>query len=155
MPGRSPAGPLIREHRLIERLVAILRDELASLAQAGRADPVLIDRATGSIRAYADRCHHGKEEDILFSRLAAKSLSPRLAAAMQDLIEDHVHGRTLTRKLTEANRRYAAGDGSALGEIEKTMGGSWSCTRCTSRKRTGTSSSRASSTSPKTSAPRC
>ena len=36
---------------------------------------------------------------------------------MAGLIEDHVRGRALTRHLVEANKRYAAGDASALPEI--------------------------------------
>ena len=35
-------------------------------------DPVFIDTAVDFIHTYADRCHHGKEEDILFKALAAK-----------------------------------------------------------------------------------
>lgn len=119
MPGRSPAGPLMREHRLIERMIAVLRTQLASFADEERADPAVIDRVTDFIRTYADRCHHGKEEDILFRRLAAKDLEPSLAADMDDLIQDHVRGRALTRRLAEANRRYAEGDPGALEEIER------------------------------------
>lgn len=119
MPGRSPAGPLMREHRLIERMVAIIRGEVASIAETGRTDPALIDRATDFIRSYADRCHHGKEEDILFRRLAEKRLPPELAAEMEELIADHVRGRALTRQLVEANARYASGDADALSGIER------------------------------------
>lgn len=117
MPGRSPAGPLMQEHRLIERMLAILSSELESIAQYRLTDPALIDTATDFIRTYADRCHHGKEEDILFRRLAAKDLDTPLADAMVSLIEDHVRGRMMTRQLVEANQRYAEGDTTALTDI--------------------------------------
>lgn len=107
----------MREHRVIERMLVVLGRELDSISQQGRVDPAFIDTATDFIRTYADRCHHGKEEDILFRRLVEKHLDPQLAEATADLIKDHVYGRTLTHQLVDANHRYAAGDATALVEI--------------------------------------
>lgn len=121
MTGRSPAGPLMREHRVIERMLAVLSRELDSAVDRGGIDPALIDTATDFIRTYADRCHHGKEEDILFRRLADKDLDPVLADAMAELIADHVYGRKLTGELSDANRRYEAGDTTALAQIESSL----------------------------------
>jgi hemerythrin-like domain-containing protein len=118
MPGQSPAGPLMREHRVIERMIAVLDSELRAMRAERRADPAFIETATDFIRTYADRCHHGKEEDILFRRLAEKDLEPQLAEAMAGLIEDHAYARSVTRRLVDANKRYAAGDSSAIEEIE-------------------------------------
>jgi len=123
MAGRSPIGPLMREHRVIERLIAVLRAELDSAVDLREVDPRTIDAASDFIRNYADRCHHGKEEDILFVRLAEKELDSQLSEAMDDLIQDHVHGRELTRTLVDANARYASGDREALGDIESALRG--------------------------------
>ena len=121
MPGRSPAGPLIGEHRVIERLISVLQAELASIPKRGSADPAFVDEATDFIRTYAYRCHHGKEEDILFRRLAEKALAPDLATQMRELVQDHVLARALTGRLVDANRRYASGDRQALGDITDLM----------------------------------
>jgi hemerythrin-like domain-containing protein len=118
MSGRSPAGPLMAEHRVIERMLGILEQQLVLMAADRRVDPATIDIATDFIRTYADRCHHGKEEDILFRRLADKPLDSDLAETMAGLIQDHVRGRAMTRRLAEANDRYRSGDRSQLGEIE-------------------------------------
>jgi hemerythrin-like domain-containing protein len=117
MAGRSPAGPLMKEHRVIERMLEVLRRELEDIRSTGTADPVAIDEAADFIRWYADRCHHGKEEEILFARLAEKDIGGELRSMMDDLVEDHVRGRELTRRLVEANRQYKHGDSEALGEI--------------------------------------
>jgi hemerythrin-like domain-containing protein len=118
MPQTSPAGPLLHEHRLIERMLAVMTRKLETAERVGAIDPLFVDTATDFIRTYADACHHGKEEDILFRRLASKDLDPGLAQAMADLIEDHLRGRSLTRRLVEANKCYADGDRSALPDIE-------------------------------------
>jgi len=118
MSGRSPAGPLMAEHRVIERMLKVLEVQLAVMAETRTVDPGLIDTAIDFIRTYADRCHHGKEEDILFRRLADKPLDDELTELMDGLISDHVHGRTMTRSLAAANNRYRSGDTTALGEIE-------------------------------------
>jgi hemerythrin-like domain-containing protein len=118
MPSRSPAGPLMAEHRVIERMLAILETQLDVMAKEQTADPALIDVAVDFIRTYADRCHHGKEEDILFRRLADKPLDGELADAMAGLVADHARGRSMTRSLVEANARYRAGDMTALSDIE-------------------------------------
>jgi hemerythrin-like domain-containing protein len=111
----------MHEHRVIERMITVLDRELNAIRTQGRAHPRTIDTATDFIRTYADRCHHGKEEDILFQRLEAKPLTNELAVAMTDLIRDHVHGREVTRGLVSANERYANGDESALPEIEAAL----------------------------------
>jgi hemerythrin-like domain-containing protein len=121
MPGRSPAGPLMAEHRVIERMLAVLEAQLALMAEQRSVDPTLLDTATDFIHTYADRCHHGKEEDILFRRLAEKPLDAELAQVMAGLIEDHVRGREMTHRLVSANDRYRSGDASALGEIESSV----------------------------------
>lgn len=123
MSGRSPAGPLMAEHRVIERMLAILEAQLGVMAETRTVDPTVIDTAVDFIRTYADRCHHGKEEDILFRRLADKPLDDELAEVMAGLVKDHVRGRSMTRGLIEANTRYRSGDVAAVDEIESCVHG--------------------------------
>ena len=67
----------MREHRVIERVIALLRDELGNIARTGKVDLPLLDFAIDFFKTYADRCHHGKEEDILFRELKKKPLFRR------------------------------------------------------------------------------
>jgi hemerythrin-like domain-containing protein len=76
-----------------------------------------VDTAVDFIRVYADRTHHGKEEDIMFRDLRKKKLSDEDLKAMEDLIEEHVFSRNTTKALVEANSRYRKGDKAALAEI--------------------------------------
>ena len=121
MQWRAPTGPLVWEHRLIERMIALMREQLELIDETGAIDPHFIDTATDFIRTYADRCHHGKEEDILFRELAKKDLDPALKADMDGLIADHVYGRQTTGRLVAANAAYRAGDAGALTDIRSAI----------------------------------
>jgi hemerythrin-like domain-containing protein len=48
---------------------------------------------------YADKLHHGKEEDILFRTLDDKDLSLKHRGVMEELIEDHKWGRKTVERL--------------------------------------------------------
>lgn len=110
-------GPLMIEHRLIERMLNLIQDKLATIEIAKKIDPLFIDQAVDFIRTYADRTHHGKEEDILFRDLSRKGLSNEDQRVMDELVAEHGFGRSTTKKLVEANSRYRGGDSSALENI--------------------------------------
>ncbi len=116
-----PIGPLMKEHRLIERMIALMERELFRLTDGEEMDPVFIDVAADFIRTYADRCHHGKEEDILFRQLAKKQLSDEEATRMAELVEEHAYGRRTTGELVRAKERYIDGDRQAASAIVATL----------------------------------
>jgi len=109
-----PIGPLMIEHRLIEKMIAVIKKEIARMEQQGKINPELIDLAVDFIRMYADRCHHGKEEDILFRDLNKKPLSREHKQIVNELVEEHQQGRETVADLVEAKGRYLKGDQEAL-----------------------------------------
>lgn len=106
----KPIGPLMWEHRLIEKLLSMFDKEIQKIGNTGKVNPFFIDTAVDFIRTYADRTHHGKEEDILFTQLAKKNLSSEHARIMNELIEEHKYGRKTVRELVEAKEKYLSGD---------------------------------------------
>ncbi|MBL7132271.1 MAG: hemerythrin domain-containing protein [Candidatus Omnitrophica bacterium] len=116
-----PVGPLMIEHRLIERMIRIMQANLETIRKEGKLDPGFVDTAVDFIRTYADRCHHGKEEDILFRDLAKKKISDEHQRIMQELIEEHKMGRNNVKKLVEAKEKYVRGNKDALKDIVSNM----------------------------------
>ena len=114
-------APLMIEHRLIERMIAVIKPILVRIENEKEVNPIFIDTTVDFIRVYADRTHHGKEEDILFRDLEGKALHQDHRQLMEELIEDHVLGRKTTGKLVEANHRYRNGEGSAIAEIASSL----------------------------------
>jgi hemerythrin-like domain-containing protein len=109
-----PVGPLMIEHRLIEKMLERVSIIVEGIEQEHSVNPVLIDTIVDFIRMYADRTHHGKEEDILFRDLSTRDLTADERRIMAELVEEHKTGRRLTAELVVQRERYVSGDNAAL-----------------------------------------
>jgi hemerythrin-like domain-containing protein len=112
------------EHRLIERMISLIKEELERIhanvlvdPEFAFVDPVFIDTAVEFLRTYADRCHHGKEEDILFAELEKKEISPAHRQVMDELIDEHKRSREATSKLIKAKESHLRQEPEALEHI--------------------------------------
>ncbi|MBM4285460.1 MAG: hypothetical protein FJ128_09455 [Deltaproteobacteria bacterium] len=124
----EPIGPLMHEHRLIERMVSLMaqdlgriRDNVAVDPEFAFVDPVFIDQAVDFLRTYADRCHHGKEEDLLFAALAQKPLTPEHRRLLEELDREHADARETTARLVRAKENHLRQEAGALDEILKCL----------------------------------
>ncbi len=113
----NPIDPLMGEHRLIERMVAVLDAQLRQMRERSKVDVDFIAVAVDFFRTYADRTHHGKEEDILFRKLSKKQLSRAHQSVMNELVEDHVFGRKTVARLVNARESYTRGTPESLSDI--------------------------------------
>ena len=109
-----PVGPLMEEHRIIERIVPLIRGAAEAARRDGRIDLRQVDLALDFIRTYADRCHHGKEEDILFAALERKPLTAAHRRTLAGLLAEHRRGRRAVREVAAAAESYRGGDQAAL-----------------------------------------
>jgi hemerythrin-like domain-containing protein len=94
---------------------------LSGIESKQKVDPVLVDIVVDFIKVYADRTHHGKEEDIFFREMDKKPLSAEDRKIMNELIDEHVFGRKTTNALAEANKRYKNGEKAALEAIAESF----------------------------------
>jgi hemerythrin-like domain-containing protein len=117
-----PVALLMMEHRLIERMIAVLKTELDTMTSTKKPNLVLVDSIVDFIRTYADRTHHGKEEEILFRELGHKKLPAEYRQTMDELVMEHVVARKETLALAESKERYIKGDLGAAGEMARHMG---------------------------------
>ncbi len=113
----KPIGPLMREHRIIERMASLLNKEISSIKENGKANTEFILLAVDFFRMYADRTHHGKEEDILFRDLSRKQLSTEHRKVMDELMQEHMQARKMVRSLLEAREAYSRGEAKSLDNI--------------------------------------
>jgi hemerythrin-like domain-containing protein len=112
-----PIGPLMIEHRLIERMIQAAKIRLEGIRTEKKLDHGFLARIVHFFTAYADRCHHGKEEDILFRALLQKNISPEDQRILEELVEEHTAGRRMVMSLGEDHHRYQSGEIEARSEI--------------------------------------
>jgi hemerythrin-like domain-containing protein len=110
------------EHRLIEKMLALAEREVAAMTEESY-DPIFIDTVVDFIKTYADRTHHGKEENILFADLGKKKLDDSDARVMGELIEEHRQARIKVAWIVELNERNKHGERGTAGEIKEIV--SW------------------------------
>lgn len=99
---KQPISPLIHEHRLIEKMIGLLRVHLDRLRRGEPPEFAFLDDAADFFLFYADRTHHGKEEQILFPALAGRELTPVHRQLVEVLTAEHARARALVRRLATA-----------------------------------------------------
>lgn len=118
----SPTEILESEHLFIAKVVgaaAVLADDLEAGQEVG---PATILNVVEFMRTYSDRCHHGKEEELLFPALAKKGV-PIRGCPVDALTKEHAMGRALVKGLAEAAEAYQMGDASAREALIKNLRG--------------------------------
>ena len=103
---------LITEHRAIERMLAVLETAARRLDAGERPRPDLFREAVDFVRNFADRCHHGKEEDNLFPRMEARGI-PRNGGPLGMMLWEHDQGRAHVGAIAGAIDAYESGDQAA------------------------------------------
>lgn len=119
----QPIGPLMHEHRLIERMIALMGRELERLNRGEEPDLRFIDHSTDFFRYFADACHHGKEDQFLFpAALAKPDLEERYRKLTGRLQREHVYARSLTQRLEKAaSGRHAGGGAESVQAIRDAL----------------------------------
>lgn len=96
----GPIELLMHEHRQIEAVLSGLERFLGSGEVSGpNARAVLGDYAE-FLRTFADRCHHGKEEDILFREMTRFGI-PLEHGPIAVMLDEHETGRAMVRTLAD------------------------------------------------------
>ncbi len=116
----KPIGSLMIEHRVIERMLALLNHEHTKIISEGRVESAVIDVAIDFFTTYVDRFHHGKEERVLFRDLKGKPLSAEHRQLMGDLIKEHVYTQKTVENLKNA-REHLGIEKDSLEEILKSI----------------------------------
>ena len=103
---------LMTEHRAIERMLAVLEAAAHRLEDDQPVRPDLFREVVDFVRNFADRCHHGKEEDNLFPRMEAAGV-PRVGGPLGVMLDEHDQGREYVGAIADAVDGYDRGDASA------------------------------------------
>ena len=108
----EPIRILREEHDNILIGLETLEACAAKLRDGQKVPPATLEGLIEFFRLYADKTHHGKEEDLLFPAMIEHGFS-REVGPIHCMLADHENNRALTGKMIEAASDYRAGDGEA------------------------------------------
>lgn len=105
-----------REHEIILRVVLGLHGVARHLREGRSTDADLLLEAVIFMREFADKCHHAKEEEILFPAMVAHGV-PLHGCPLDALLHEHKEARHLVGQLEEAAKAYHAGEPGSEGKV--------------------------------------
>ena len=108
----SPVNVLRAEHQIILRVVQVLGRLMDRFEQAGEFAEAPLAKCVQFIRLFADACHHGKEEDLLFPVLEFRGI-PRDGGPIGVMLYEHQVARGLTKEMAGALTDARTGDATA------------------------------------------
>jgi hemerythrin-like domain-containing protein len=109
-PETATSG-LREDHQLILKVSGVLENILLGEPDRG-LDFKAIEDCVSFIRLFADACHHGQEEDLLFPELQAKGM-PRDTGPIAVMLKEHEMGRELVGHMQKALPEAREGDADA------------------------------------------
>lgn len=113
---------LMDDHQVILRMLRALNGICLCLG-AGKTVPLAdLDAALDFIRTFADYCHHGKEEDLLFPAMGEAGF-PRDGGPIAVMLMEHEQGRAYVKSLAAALERVRAGDAAAFKDVSRAASG--------------------------------
>jgi hemerythrin-like domain-containing protein len=108
----SATAILRREHEAILKMLDATEATAHKIDRGSTIAPATLDGLLEFLRLFADRCHHGKEEDLLFPKLGEKGFPPN-AGPVAVMLYEHEQGRALIRKMVDAASACSAGNSGA------------------------------------------
>ncbi|MHB1001179.1 MAG: hemerythrin domain-containing protein [Armatimonadota bacterium] len=101
------------EHEGIKIALAVL-DRLANDLEAGKTVELDdVEQLVDFLKTFADKCHHGKEEELLFPALEKAGI-PVDGGPIGVMLTDHTHGREFISAMNSALPGLRKGDAGAV-----------------------------------------
>ncbi|MGH9328063.1 MAG: hemerythrin domain-containing protein [Terriglobia bacterium] len=106
-------GVLRREHQSIREALNFAEGVSVKMEGGEQSPPEVLAKVMDFFRLYVDRCHHGKEEEVLFPLLEKKGMSTS-SGPLGVMLMEHDQARALIQEMSEAAEAYKA-DGESAG----------------------------------------
>lgn len=108
---------MVAEHENIRRMLKIVREVCYRVMTKGDYDVTDFPKIIDFIRIYADKHHHGKEEDILFETMNKEIEKLAKAGAITGMYIEHDMGRLYMLNLEKGLKAFEEGDDKARLDI--------------------------------------
>ena len=108
----KPTEVLKKEHDAILVMLQIAGIVCDKIESGESVNPDHLHQIVEFIREFADRCHHGKEEAMLFVAMEEAGI-PRQGGPIGVMVSEHETGREFVREMDKAAEAYRGGDEGA------------------------------------------
>jgi len=112
----KPTEELSREHRVIEKVIGALECMAEKAKVDGKVDGEDAGLAIDFIRIFADKCHHGKEEERLFPVMEARGFSIEFGPTAM-MRHEHTIGRKFVSDMARSVKGASNGVAGDLREF--------------------------------------
>ena len=92
---------LLNDHEAILTALDVFSWMLDDQKMSGEADAVELGNFVGFLKEFADKCHHGKEEGILFPAMIAAGVPDR-GGPIGVMMTEHIQGRGYIFEMDES-----------------------------------------------------
>src|SRR5574337_410770 len=116
-----PTQVLKDEHALILQALDAMERKIAALEAGAALDRAYFEKAVQFLRTFADQCHHGKEENLLFKSMVDRGF-PREAGPIAVMLHEHDTGRAFIRGIADGAAVVGTDPGAAKRLIENGRG---------------------------------
>lgn len=117
-----PTDILKQEHDLILMMLQIVDAACVRMEEGDKINPDHLADMVDFIRNFADRCHHAKEEKLLFPALRQSGIGKE-NGPIGVMLAEHEEGRFFVKGMSEALVEMKAGDNVAAGKFIADAGG--------------------------------
>jgi hemerythrin-like domain-containing protein len=119
--GGSPTQVLKDEHALILEALDAIERKLSALEAGAALDRAYFEKAVQFLRTFADQCHHGKEENLLFKTMVDRGF-PREAGPIAVMLHEHDTGRSFIQGMAEGTAAAGTDPAAAKRIVENGRG---------------------------------
>jgi hemerythrin-like domain-containing protein len=120
MTSEHPVQDLMKDHRLIERVMTALQVRLKE-AEGGEFPGEFVEKALAFFVEYADGYHHYKEEEALFPALGERGV-PVEGGPIGMMLHEHTLGRKCLAGIREQLAAARSGDATARASVTSYAG---------------------------------
>jgi hemerythrin-like domain-containing protein len=104
------------EHEGIKLMLKIMETISNDLGKGKELNVTYYEKILEFVKGFADKCHHGKEEDILFPALINHGISKE-GGPIAVMLYEHQLGRDHIKSLSAAFNEFKAGNKQAIKNI--------------------------------------
>lgn len=113
---------LKEEHQGVLLALSILEKINKKLKKGEKVNPEHLEQLLDFIRVFVDKCHHGKEEDLLFPAMEKAGVL-KDGGPIGMMLEEHDLGRNYVKDFAKSLEEFKKGDVRAASKIIKSTSG--------------------------------